>query len=264
MSKLPRRALRILRLLRLTRIGKLQKKFSILATRFLSTYVFMVLKAAWRHRSRTNFHWNSMSWRPREQHMLAHLQHLTGNLTMHVGESAVSTRPTPKSFIECKVPLYCEMPAHMSRGNCWVCTFPVQLVGAINGVFKRGLLEDPALSSMIFPFKWFQCPSTKNISQLARGHDSIVGWCVMICHPDDDQITKTWRHLLRWAVTRTPVDIFITGYYHYRGLYIFWYTCTMYLYISNTVSIGVWSFRNSIIHFKYTGISFANKQFFLI
>lgn len=41
------RALRILRLLRLTRIGKLQKKFSILATRFLSTYVFMILKVVW-------------------------------------------------------------------------------------------------------------------------------------------------------------------------------------------------------------------------
>eukprot|EP00435_Cladocopium_sp_Y103_P018335 s2615_g4.t1 len=41
------RALRILRLLRLTRIGKLQKKFSILATRFFSTYVFMVLKVVW-------------------------------------------------------------------------------------------------------------------------------------------------------------------------------------------------------------------------
>lgn len=41
------RALRILRLLRLTRIGKLQKKFAILATRFLSTYVFMVLKVVW-------------------------------------------------------------------------------------------------------------------------------------------------------------------------------------------------------------------------
>lgn len=38
------RALRILRLLRLTRIGKLQKKFTLLANRFFSTYVFMVLK----------------------------------------------------------------------------------------------------------------------------------------------------------------------------------------------------------------------------
>ena len=38
------RALRILRLLRLTRIGKLQKKFTLLANRFLSTYIFMVLK----------------------------------------------------------------------------------------------------------------------------------------------------------------------------------------------------------------------------
>eukprot|EP00913_Durusdinium_trenchii_P014444 g13549.t1 len=41
------RALRILRLLRLTRIGKLQKKFALLANRFLSTYVFMVLKVIW-------------------------------------------------------------------------------------------------------------------------------------------------------------------------------------------------------------------------
>lgn len=41
------RALRILRLLRLTRIGKLQKKFAILANRFLSTYIFMVLKVIW-------------------------------------------------------------------------------------------------------------------------------------------------------------------------------------------------------------------------